>query len=31
MNLNHKTNCQTGDPITAEDWNKLAEDVNELG
>ena len=31
MNLNHKTNFQDGDPIHAEDWNKLAEDVNELG
>jgi hypothetical protein len=31
MYLNHKTNCQTGDPITAEDWNHLASDVNELG
>ena len=31
MNLNHKTNFQNGDPLDAEMWNKLAEDVNELG
>lgn len=31
MNLNHKTNFQNGQPLDASDWNKLAEDVNELG
>lgn len=31
MNLNHKTNFQNGDALDAEMWNKLAEDVNELG
>lgn len=31
MNLNHNTNKQTGDKLTAAEWNKLAEDVNELG
>ena len=31
MNLNHNTNKQTGDQLTALEWNKLAEDVNELG
>ena len=31
LNLNHKTNFQDGDSIHAEDWNKLASDVNELG
>ena len=31
MNLNHKTNYQTGDQLTATAWNNLAADVNELG
>jgi len=31
MNLNHNTNKQTGDQLTAVEWNKLAADVNELG
>lgn len=31
MNLNHKTNYKNGDTFSAEAWNKLAEDVNELG
>ena len=31
MNLNHNTNKQTGDQLTAIEWNKLAADVNELG
>ena len=31
MNLNHNTNKQTGDQLTAAEWNNLAADVNELG
>lgn len=31
MNLNHKTDYQTGDQLTATAWNNLAADVNELG
>lgn len=31
MNLNHNTNKQTGDQLTATEWNNLAADVNELG
>lgn len=31
MNLNHSTNKQTGDQLTAAEWNSLAADVNELG
>ena len=31
MNLNHATNKQTGDQLTALEWNNLAADVNELG
>lgn len=31
MNLNHKTNYAAGDQLTADAWNKLAADVNELG
>lgn len=31
MNLNHVTNKQTGDPVSATEWNNLASDVNELG
>lgn len=31
MNLNHNTNKQTGDQLTATEWNKIAADVNELG
>ena len=31
MNLNHKTNYTTGDQLEASAWNRLAEDVNELG
>lgn len=31
MNLNHKTNYSNGDTLDAQAWNKLAEDVNELG
>lgn len=31
MNLNHITNKQTGDQLTATEWNKIAADVNELG
>lgn len=31
MNLNHNTNKQTGDQLTAVEWNNLAADVNELG
>lgn len=29
--LNHKTDYQTGDQLTATAWNNLAADVNELG
>lgn len=31
MNLNHATNKQTGSALSAEEWNSLAADVNELG
>lgn len=31
MNLNHATNKQTGDQLTAIEWNNLAADVNEIG
>lgn len=31
MNGNHATNKQTGNTLTAEEWNALAADVNELG
>lgn len=31
MNLNHITNKNTGDQLTADEWNHLAADVNELG
>jgi hypothetical protein len=31
MNLNHNTNKNTGDQLTAVEWNNLAADVNELG
>lgn len=31
MNLNHKTNFENGDQLNAQDWNRLAADVNELG
>lgn len=31
MNLNHNTNKNTGDQLTAAEWNSLAADVNELG
>ena len=31
MNLNHITNKQTGDQLTAAEWNSLASDVNEIG
>ena len=31
MNLNHKTNYQNGESLSAEAWNALASDVNELG
>lgn len=31
MNLNHSTTKQTGDQLTAAEWNSLAADVNELG
>lgn len=31
MNLNHATNKQTGDQLTAAEWNSLASDVNDLG
>ena len=31
MNLNHVTNKQDGDQLTAQEWNKIASDVNELG
>ena len=31
MNLNHNTNKNTGDQLTAAEWNNLAADVNELG
>ena len=31
MNLNHITNKQDGDQLTALEWNKIASDVNELG
>lgn len=31
MNLNHNANKQTGDQLTAAEWNSLAADVNELG
>lgn len=31
MNLNHISNKNTGDPVTATEWNNLASDVNELG
>lgn len=31
MNLNHKTNYQDGDTLSASAWNALASDVNELG
>lgn len=31
MNLNHSTNKQTGDQLSAQEWNNLAADVNEIG
>jgi hypothetical protein len=31
LNLNHATNKQNGDRLTATEWNNLAADVNELG
>ena len=31
MNGNHVITKQTGDQLSAEEWNKLAEDVNILG
>lgn len=31
MYLNHPTNKQTGDALTAIEWNHLASDVNEIG
>jgi len=31
MNGNHATNKQTGNELTAQEWNALAADVNELG
>ena len=31
MNGNHATNKQTGSELTAQEWNALAADVNELG
>ena len=31
MNLHHATNKTTGSQLGAEEWNKLAADVNELG
>ena len=31
MNLNHVTTKQTGDQLSAQEWNSLASDVNELG
>lgn len=31
MNLNHNTSKNTGDQLTATEWNNLAADVNELG
>lgn len=31
MNLNHKTDYQNGDTLSASAWNALASDVNELG
>lgn len=31
MNSNHNANKQTGDQLTAAEWNSLAADVNELG
>lgn len=31
MNLNHATNKQAGSRLSAEEWNALAADVNELG
>lgn len=31
MNLNHKTNYQDGESLSAQAWNALASDVNELG
>ena len=31
MNLNHVTNKQDGDQLTAQEWNNIASDVNELG
>lgn len=31
LNLNHATNKQTGDQLTAAEWNSLASDVNNLG
>ena len=31
MNLNHATNKQTGDTLSAQEWNSLASDVNDLG
>ena len=31
MNLNHVTTKQDGDQLTAQEWNKIASDVNELG
>ena len=31
LNLNHNTGFNTGDALQAEDWNKLASDVNTIG
>ena len=31
MNLNHNTSKQTGSQLNADEWNRLAADVNELG
>ena len=31
MNLNHATNKVTGNTLSAQEWNNLAADVNELG
>lgn len=31
MNLNHNTGKRAGDPLSHEEWNNLAADVNELG
>lgn len=31
LNLNHNTGFNTGDALSADNWNKLAEDVNTIG